>query len=106
MRFVGPNMDELADLAMSGFDIVCSCPTCGYMLKRVISEGAWYSDEYQKRVGADEQHLKLPKVKPVEFGSGKLFSFTRGVFPISSVILLALCICRTSIDFFSEFWML
>jgi glycerol-3-phosphate dehydrogenase subunit C len=44
------NVEELARCVAAGFDIVCSCPTCGYLLKSVLREGAQYSDEYRELV--------------------------------------------------------
>ena len=44
------NMAELARCVADGFDIVCSCPTCGYLLKSVLREGAQYSVEYRALV--------------------------------------------------------
>jgi glycerol-3-phosphate dehydrogenase subunit C len=40
------NLERLSKAVEEGFDIVCSCPTCGYLLKEILSEGAFY--------GADE----------------------------------------------------
>jgi glycerol-3-phosphate dehydrogenase subunit C len=44
------NVAELARCVSAGFDIVCSCPTCGYLLKSVLREGAQYSEEYRTLV--------------------------------------------------------
>ncbi|MDR3370911.1 heterodisulfide reductase-related iron-sulfur binding cluster [Rhodoferax sp.] len=44
------NVAELARCVTAGFDIVCSCPTCGYLLKSVLREGAQYSKEYRALV--------------------------------------------------------
>lgn len=33
------NAEHLLRAVDAGYDIVCSCPTCGYMLKQVIAEG-------------------------------------------------------------------
>jgi glycerol-3-phosphate dehydrogenase subunit C len=41
------NLLQLEAVAQDGFDIVCTCPTCGYMLKKVLCDGAFFSDEYQ-----------------------------------------------------------
>jgi glycerol-3-phosphate dehydrogenase subunit C len=41
------NLRHLEAVVEDGFDIVCSCPTCGYMLKKVLCAGAFFSDEYQ-----------------------------------------------------------
>ena len=60
LEFVRHNMDMLAEAVASGYDIVCSCPTCGFMLRNVLKEGAYYSAEYQAAVGADGAYLKIP----------------------------------------------
>jgi len=60
LKLVGSNLDRLADLVKDGYDIVCSCPTCGFMFKNILKEGAYYSDEYQDAVGAHEHYLKIP----------------------------------------------
>ncbi|TXT37338.1 MAG: glycerol-3-phosphate dehydrogenase subunit C [Comamonadaceae bacterium] len=44
------NVAELAQCVSAGLDIVCSCPTCGYLLKSVLREGAQYSEEYRALV--------------------------------------------------------
>jgi glycerol-3-phosphate dehydrogenase subunit C len=44
------NVAELARCVAQGFDIVCSCPTCGYLLKSVLREGAQYSADYRTLV--------------------------------------------------------
>jgi len=53
LEFVRHNMDILAEAVASGYDIVCSCPTCGFMLRKVLKERAYYSSEYQAAVGGD-----------------------------------------------------
>ncbi len=58
-RFVSRNIETLAAAADDGFDIVCSCPTCGYFLKTVLSKGAVYADAYQQRVGGDDRIIKI-----------------------------------------------
>lgn len=45
LEFAAFNVDRLCDAVDSGYEIVCSCPTCGYMLKHILSEGAFYSRE-------------------------------------------------------------
>ncbi len=54
------NVARLAALVAEGFDIVCSCPTCGYMLKRLIRERAYYAEAYQRSVGAPADAFKIP----------------------------------------------
>lgn len=42
------NLQQLEEAIDDGYDIVSACPTCGYMLKGVLSEGAYYSKEYRQ----------------------------------------------------------
>ncbi|MBI9084926.1 MAG: hypothetical protein JEZ11_15135 [Desulfobacterales bacterium] len=60
LSLVKRNIRRLARTVGEGFDIVCSCPTCGYVLREVIREGAYYSDDYQRSVGASAGELKIP----------------------------------------------
>ena len=53
-EFAAFNMERLAEAVEAGYDIVCSCPTCGYMLKNVVSEGARYSADHREAVGPGE----------------------------------------------------
>jgi glycerol-3-phosphate dehydrogenase subunit C len=40
------NVDKLSEAVDAGCDIVCSCPTCGYLLKQVLSEGASHAADF------------------------------------------------------------
>lgn len=40
LRRIRGNMERLLGLAEEGFDIVCSCPTCGYFMKGILKENA------------------------------------------------------------------
>jgi glycerol-3-phosphate dehydrogenase subunit C len=60
LEFVRFNMNRLAATVEEGYDIICSCPTCGFMLKNVLKEGAYYSEQYQKSMGTDEAYMKIP----------------------------------------------
>jgi glycerol-3-phosphate dehydrogenase subunit C len=42
------NLRELARCIDAGYDIVTSCPTCGYMFKSLLRDGANYSEEYRR----------------------------------------------------------
>jgi glycerol-3-phosphate dehydrogenase subunit C len=58
-EFVKFNVERLAEAVDEGFDIVCSCPTCGFMLKHVLGEGASYADAYRESVGRGESRLAV-----------------------------------------------
>ncbi len=60
MRF---NIQQLTDAVDAGYDIVCSCSTCGFMFKNLLKEGAYYSSEYQQAIGGDASRLKVPAGK-------------------------------------------
>lgn len=60
LKFASENVERLAGLAKEGYAIVCTCPTCAFMLRRVIPEGAYYSNRYQEKAGGDEKHIVLP----------------------------------------------
>ncbi len=49
-ELAGFNLQQLEDAVDDGYDIVCSCPTCGYMLKGVLNEGAYFSEAYRKKL--------------------------------------------------------
>jgi glycerol-3-phosphate dehydrogenase subunit C len=49
-ELAGFNLEKLGEAVDDGYDIVCSCPTCGYMLKDMFSEGAYFSDDYRAMV--------------------------------------------------------
>ncbi len=51
----------LSEVADDGYDIVTSCPTCGYMLKKALPEQAYYSEAYQDFVGGSDRYLKIPE---------------------------------------------
>lgn len=61
LRRLGYNMERLLDAAGLGCDLVSSCPTCSYVLKVLLKEGACYSEEYQRRVGAGPDEIKVPE---------------------------------------------
>jgi glycerol-3-phosphate dehydrogenase subunit C len=63
LEFAGFNMNRLAEAVQSGYDIICSCPTCGFMLRNILKAGAYYSREYQESVGADETYMKIPATR-------------------------------------------
>ena len=78
LEFVGFNMDRLAEAVQDGYDIVCSCPTCGFMWKNVLrKEGAYYSRHYQASVGADETYLKMPAARVSDNPGGKKFELLK-----------------------------
>jgi len=65
LRRIRANMAVLTGLADEGFDIVCSCPTCGYFLKVILKENACLSTGC---MGAGTH----AKPSPAHFGASSL----------------------------------
>jgi glycerol-3-phosphate dehydrogenase subunit C len=81
IEFAGHNLSILADAIADGFDVLCSCPTCSFMLRSLLAEGAYYSREYQTSVGADPKFIKVPsKVKPGETAASRHEIFDKTIF--------------------------
>jgi glycerol-3-phosphate dehydrogenase subunit C len=66
LQFAERTVSHLAEVVSDGYDLVCSCPTCGYMLKNALRECAYYSDPYQELVGGNERQLKVPENMPIK----------------------------------------
>ncbi len=61
LKFAQHNLSNLCEAVDEGYDIVCSCPTCGFMLKNLLKEGAYYSSQYQEAAGSDEDVIVVPE---------------------------------------------
>lgn len=51
-EFVAFNVDRMIEAVDSGYEIVCSCPTCAYMLKYVMNEGCFHLKHESERPDA------------------------------------------------------
>ena len=60
LAFMKANVARLATLVAEGFTIVCSCPTCGYVFKKLLKERAYYTEAYQRSIGAAPGIMKIP----------------------------------------------
>ena len=60
LEFARDNVNRLAEAVTKGYDIVCSCPTCGYMLKEILKIGASQIIWHQ---GADETETDFAHVQ-------------------------------------------
>ena len=81
LDFVLFNVEHLAEVVEEGYDIVCSCPTCSYMLRTVLGEGAYFSKDYQDLVGGNEKDIRVPVKKALgDHGERKLESFSKTIY--------------------------
>lgn len=60
LEFATINVDRLAKVVEEGYDIVCSCPTCGYMLKNILKTGAYFAPECREPVEAVNGLVRIP----------------------------------------------
>ncbi|MDZ7761653.1 MAG: heterodisulfide reductase-related iron-sulfur binding cluster, partial [Desulfovermiculus sp.] len=67
LQRAGLNLESLLGKIDEGYDLVCSCPTCGYLMKSLLREGAVYSRAYQEAVGAGKDEIKVPKERESGF---------------------------------------
>ncbi len=66
MEFVRYNLPRLMAAVEEGYDIVCSCPTCGYFLKCILKAGAYHSPEYADSLAvSDGGFVRLPSEGPI-----------------------------------------
>ena len=54
------NVARLSEAIQDGYDIVCSCPTCGLMLKYVLKVGAYDSSKYRESIKSGDGFVKIP----------------------------------------------
>jgi glycerol-3-phosphate dehydrogenase subunit C len=83
LKLSDSTVSHLAEIVADGVDIVCSCPTCGYMLKKALRKGAYYSETYQALVGGDERAIKVPDQmisKTATDGASNTDSICKGKF--------------------------
>ncbi len=60
LKKTAANIEQLLQCVQDGYDIVCSCPTCGYFFKTLLVENAYYSDAFQEQSGAGSKAMKVP----------------------------------------------
>ncbi|WP_045214610.1 heterodisulfide reductase-related iron-sulfur binding cluster [Desulfonatronovibrio magnus] len=63
IEFAGYNLDSLYDAVKSRRDLIFSCPTCGYLFKKLLSHKAYYSSDYQQEAGAEDGPYVLHPVE-------------------------------------------
>ncbi|MFH0728563.1 MAG: heterodisulfide reductase-related iron-sulfur binding cluster [Pseudomonadota bacterium] len=54
------NLEVLLKALRAGYILVCSCPTCGFLMKMLLREGACYSEAYQRSVHACADEMRIP----------------------------------------------
>jgi glycerol-3-phosphate dehydrogenase subunit C len=73
---INGNMESLLRSVQNGYDIVCSCPTCGYFFKKLILENAYFSDAFQEESGAGNKAMKVP----IRSGKESFTTVPKGIY--------------------------
>ena len=60
LEFARLNVERLARVVEEGYDIVCSCPTCGYMLKNILKTGAYFAPECRETAKGVNELVRIP----------------------------------------------
>lgn len=55
------NLRHLLEAREMGCKLVTSCPTCGYAMKNLLKEGAFYSADYQRSISAASDEIIVPQ---------------------------------------------
>jgi glycerol-3-phosphate dehydrogenase subunit C len=63
LKRVQSNLNSFLKTVQAGYDLVCSCPTCGYFMKVPLKERACYSKVYQESVNAGSDVIMVPDCK-------------------------------------------
>lgn len=66
------NLKSLLEKVTDGYTLVCSCPTCGYLLKTLLKDQACYAAAYQKAVNAGPDEILVPEGRSGNAGFTRL----------------------------------
>ena len=80
MKFAQANLEQLCRAVDEGFDIVSSCPTCGFMFRNLLKRGAYYATEYQAAVGAPLDMILKPENEQSADGTPRFSQFKKSMY--------------------------
>nr|WP_320190426.1 heterodisulfide reductase-related iron-sulfur binding cluster [uncultured Desulfobacter sp.] len=70
------NIETLMQAVNNGYKIICSCPTCGYLYKKLLLENAYFSQAAQERLQTQKNEIKVP----LGSGAGKFLSLPKAIY--------------------------
>lgn len=73
---VQANLDTLLSFRRMGFEPVTSCPTCGFLFKVLLKEGAYHSDDYQRSIGTSRDEIRIPHSD----GGGRFVNLKKSIY--------------------------
>ncbi len=57
---MGFNLDSLLEAVQAGCTVVCSCPTCGFLMKLLLKDKAIYAEASQRALNASDDEIRVP----------------------------------------------
>lgn len=60
ISLVSRQIDKWSELVKEGYDIVCSCPTCSFMIRKIITAGAFFHQRVQETISSKENEILVP----------------------------------------------
>jgi glycerol-3-phosphate dehydrogenase subunit C len=80
LKFAQANLEQLCTAVDEGYDIVSSCPTCGFMFRDLLKSGAYYATEYQAAVGAPLDMILKPENEQSTDGTPRFSQFKKSIY--------------------------
>lgn len=57
---MGFNLNSLLKATQAGCTVVCSCPTCGFLMKLLLKDKAVYAEASQRALNASDDEIRVP----------------------------------------------
>jgi Fe-S oxidoreductase len=79
LAMAGRLLSVFAEYTAAGYDIVCSCPTCGFMFRNLLKRGAYYAREYQEAIGAPGDVILKPDKEKTADGTPRYLQYNKSI---------------------------
>ena len=80
LKYAEANLNQLCLAVDQGFDIVCSCPTCGFMFRNLLKRGAYYATEYQEAINAPPDMILKPDSRHRTDGAPRFIRLKKSIY--------------------------
>ena len=80
LKFAQANLEQLCMAVDEGFDIVSSCPTCGFMFRDLLKSGAYYAKECQEAIGATPDQILTPDKRNAADGKPRYLRHPKAIY--------------------------
>jgi len=80
LKLAEANLEQLCRAVDQGFDIVSSCPTCGFMFRNLLKRGAYYAREYQEAIGAPLNMILKPDKEKTADSIPRYLQYNKSIY--------------------------